>query len=161
MIAVDPGKRAIGYCSFDEARGLIPGRLLSCGFYEFSTHFALGTWLRERFDRAVCELPRSAVLSKRSMAIQNDVLDVSLTAGAVAGVLPTAFIRPSGWKRLVDKEIHQPRILKALRARPEGAEILAQLDLIKASIRHNTIDAVGIAIWYLDEGPGSRAAISP
>lgn len=153
MIAVDPGKHAVGYCTFDEKTK----RLDFCGFYEFDTRFQLGTWLRERFDRAVCELPRSAVLSKNSMAIQNDVIDVALTAGAVAGVLPTAFIRPSGWKDKTPKRIHQPRIYKALAQRPEGAEILAQLEKIRSGIRHNVVDAVGIAIWYLDEGPGSRA----
>ena len=44
--------------------------ILFGGFYEFDTRFQLGTWLRERFDRAVVELPRSAVKSKNSMAVQ-------------------------------------------------------------------------------------------
>jgi len=153
ILIVDPGKAAIGYCTVDE---LGRGRLIACGFREFSTRYELGCWARNMGERAVCELPRSAIKSKSSMAIQNDLLDVSLTAGAISGVLPTAFIRPSGWKGEVPKKIHQPRILQALAGRPEAPEIERQLGFIRSGIRHNVIDAIGIAIWYLEQGPGSR-----
>lgn len=146
ILVVDPGKSAIGWCLIDDRR------LVGCGFHSFENHFALAGWLRARgtYERVVCEMPQSAVKSMHSMAIQNDVLDVAVTVGVIASLAPASLIHPSTWKGRADKKIHQPRVLEDLARRPEGRTILAQLDELPKTIRHNTVDAIGIALWYLD-----------
>src|SRR6185369_16161919 len=106
ILFADPGKRAIGWCI------AVDGRLTQCGFHSFESHFALVGWLRPLgpFEKVICEMPQSAVKSARSMSIQNDVLDVATTAGAVASLAPAGLVHPSTWKGGMKKEIRHPRI---------------------------------------------------
>ncbi len=55
-------------------------------------------------------------------------------------------VPPHGWKGMVPKRIHQPRILASLS--PEERQLVSdRLSAIPEGLRHNGIDAVGIAVF--------------
>lgn len=67
-----------------------------------------------------------------------DLIDLNLVAGHVG----TEWVYPHQWKGLVSKKIHQPKILAVLNEK----ELAIVEAVMPESLRHNAIDAVGIAL---------------
>ena len=141
IVAVDPGTTCTGVAVFQNEI------LISCylprGKTWIDTFRALPTL---RPDVLVVEDPRIYPVSK---ARPNDILKLARSVGAVVAKIDapeTRLVTPATWKKSVPKRIHQKRILKALNEQEKA--VLDNCDCPK-SLLHNTVDAVGIGLWFL------------
>lgn len=84
----------------------------------------------------------------------NSMMAVQAVAGMALGICaPTTrscggrvlLPIPREWKGSIPKEVHQARILKRLSVPSSG------LDKILPSLRTHAIDAIGLALWALDQ----------
>lgn len=82
----------------------------------------------------------------------NDLIPLAFVAGGVTASISSAadcafrFPLPREWKGSVPKKVWTARILSRLST--------AELDILKAvkcpaSLRHNTVDAIGLGLWHL------------
>ncbi len=123
----------------------LDGRLDSCGLSRTKAKDVGERVVRHRRElawyagRAVCE--RMTWRGRRSKATPQDLMDLNVIAGAMG----TEWVTPSEWKGHVPKDIHQPRILKALDARERALVLFVN----PPSLRHNAIDAIGIGLFAL------------
>lgn len=138
VLAIDPGKRCIGWALFRD------DVLAECGLIrdpEFSS-LQLPT-----AGKVVIERPQ--VYPQRvQKGDPNDLIDVALWAGACAVVAQgrtIEFVRPRQWKGTVPKDIHNARVAEKLN--DLEASMLAAVK--PASLRHNVTDAIGIGLWVL------------
>lgn len=156
VIGVDPGVKSIGFgvASNDQ---IVAGGLIRC---DNPTPQRLATMLRDRLyalgvyeANVVIEVPQ-IYSAGRHKGDQNDLINVALVSGAVAGVLDSRgalcssrFVLPREWKGGVEADVFTARIEKRL-----VPSELAALDKAPASLRHNMIDGVGLALF----GSGKR-----
>jgi nitrogen regulatory protein PII-like uncharacterized protein len=141
ILAVDPGTKALGWAVMDS----INKRCTACGFATTGA-WRLVDWDGEYdLDAAVIEVPQ--VYPQRSWkGDANDLIDVALAAGAVAGSLgcDVRYVRPREWKGTAPKEVHQRRILTLLDMSERA--ILDGCGAPKSKL-HNVVDAVGLGLW--------------
>ncbi len=91
----------------------------------------------------VIEMPQTY---RNGKARSKDVDNLIFSAGAIAARYQDVVqYTPNEWKGQVEKEIHQPRILKALEC--SERKILAGLK--KKDLKH-ILDAVGLGLFHLD-----------
>jgi len=140
LLAVDPGGACLGWAYFEG------GLLRGCGLSRTKAKTVDERAAHHRRelacffpDRVVCE--RMTWRGRRSKATPQDLMDLNVIAGA----LGREWVTPAQWKGHAPKEIHQPRILKALDARER--ELVSCVK--PPSLRHNAIDAVGIGLFAL------------
>ena len=143
ILAIDPGGACLGWAFFDSG-----GVLTACGLSRTKEKTIDGRVLDHRtvlakmavvVDRIVCE--RMTWRGRQTKSGPQDLMDLNVIAGAMG----TEWVTPAEWKGHVPKDIHQPRILKALT--PEERKIVMAVG--PPSLRHNAIDAVGIGLYAL------------
>lgn len=150
LLSIDPGKKAIGWAMFTENPLQKGGDLWACGLVR-------GDDLKDLIKaiasclvgarRAIIEIPQ--VYQQRHWGGDpNDLIDVALVAGAVAGRLlcPVEFVKPHAWKGTRKKRICHALTRKTLT--DDEWSIVESVDA-PSSLRHNVIDAVGIGLWRL------------
>jgi hypothetical protein len=142
FFSVDPGGTELGWASWED------DRLVACGLSRTKAK----TWqLRARHHLAalemlgaydgpvICECMR--VRGGRGMGNPQILVELNGIAGHVGNM----WVEPGEWKGRLSKELHQPRILATLSA----TELALVMAVNPPSLRHNTIDAVGIGLWHL------------
>ena len=140
LFALDPGNNT-GWAVFED------GSLLDAGVLPFG---AVRQELRiYSGDSVLIEVPRH--YPHREKGDVNDLLDLSLRAGelkawAEGKTQKVELVWPRTWKGTAPKEIHNQRVLRALKA--------FELKLLPKSPRakkfdHNCVDAVGLGLWKL------------
>jgi hypothetical protein len=140
LLAIDPGGACLGWALFED------GVLIEVGLSRTkeqltgarARHHAL-ILPKARGGRVVSEMMRYR--GSRSGIPPQDLVELNLIAGHVG----SEWVYPDEWKGRVPKEIHQPRILKALT--PE--ELYLVEGVRPPTLRHNAIDAVGIGLYCL------------
>lgn len=140
FLAIDPG-RDTGWCTVDER-----GEVTACS-------------VGHPIYRPDFVLPRAAIIEKpkvyparNSKGDPNDLITLAVQVGTYVGVLKhlgvanVLLVEPREWKGTLPKEIHHPRVWSILSAREQTVVTKAMLALTE-SIRHNGMDAVGLAKW--------------
>ena len=144
IVCIDPGTTCIGIAVFSESQNALVSCDLVRGEDWIDTFNRLPDF--ENLETLVIEDPRIYPVSK---ARANDLMKLAKSVGAIVAKVDAKFtklVTPATWKGSVPKRIHQKRILRALTA--EEKTILNKCPCPK-SLLHNTIDAVGIGLWYL------------
>lgn len=142
FLAVDPGKKLCGAAVFRD------GALDWCGVIEFDNVFELRFGLDADYDAVVCEVPQVYQTGKRK-GDQNDLVDITLCAGAVLSLAPKALaVRPREWKGTVDGDDMVERIRE--KACPKALRAFNELPKNKA---HNAVDAYGLGKWFMWKYP--------
>jgi hypothetical protein len=166
FMSIDPGGPELGWASWAD------GRLVACGLSRTKAK----TWqLRAVTHRSTLEAlgaydrPDGLVLTecmrvRGGRGMGNPQILVELNG--IAGHVGNMWVEPGTWKGRLPKEIHQPRILATLT--PE--ELALVMAVKPPSLRHNTIDAVGIGLYHLGRltpkttrltRPAGKGKISP
>jgi hypothetical protein len=128
VLAVDPGRNT-GWALF------INGWLRRCGL----THPPSFEELPQDVDVLVIEIPHTGA----GRASKKDLVTLAMRAGLVIGRYPHAVhmpIMPNVWKGSTPKLIANKRTLTALS--------LAERALVPLGAKHDTLDAIGIGLWY-------------
>lgn len=159
LIAVDPGLRHLGVASFTD--GLLEEAFLvknpeksgrgAKAWHGYNRAAVCGVedYLRGMVSRANVLVVELQQIYRRGPGDPDDMLQVAGVAGVIVGMadLDAELVgyRPREWKGSTPKAIFTKRILARLHP-----EELAVVELIKpASLRHNTVDAVGLGLKYL------------
>lgn len=137
---LDPGNNT-GWAIFEDDL-LLDAGVLPFGDVRQTLRFYSG-------DMVLIEVPRH--YPHREKGDVNDLLDLSLRAGelkawAEGQKAKVELVWPRTWKGSAPKEIHNQRVLRALKA--------FELKLLPKSPRakkhdHNMLDAVGLGLWKL------------
>lgn len=135
ILAIDPGK-STGWSFF------IGQSMVACGHLNPDNADALRL-LRIRLETSqihavVIELPHGG----EGKASKRDLIKLAFRAGVIARSFDVQVLtyEPGTWKGSVPKDKHQPRILARLTA--------IELSLTRGH-PHDTIDAVGLGLFYL------------
>ncbi len=143
-LCIDPGSKLVAWALWGERF------LKDCGLVRGATFDALLMQchkMPQDFGHLVIEKP---VVYPRSKGDPNDLISISLVAGAVAGWFgrgaTAEFVTPRTWKGNVPKDIHNLRVQRKLTM--EERELLHRIK--PASLRHNVIDAIGIGMWKIE-----------
>ena len=144
IVCIDPGTTCIGIAVFDESQN----ELVSCDLIRGKDWIDTASKIPNfgKLETLVIEDPRIYPISK---ARPNDLMKLAKAVGAIVAKVDAKFtklVTPSTWKGSVPKRIHQKRILRAMT--DEEKNILNKCPCPK-SLLHNTIDAVGIGLWYV------------
>lgn len=156
-LAVDPGIRHCGVAAIDDAYGEGPARIVACALLKnpetegagprecaFMARQVLSWNPGIGAGEAVLEWPQ--VYTHGSID-RNDLLPLAGVQAAIAAGLRMCEIvapLPAKWKGQVKKEVMLRRIES--RMHPEERALVDALKLPK-SLRHNVIDACGLALW--------------
>lgn len=163
ILAIDPGSTCAGWSTW-RATGATVGKPLdfaldACGLLRYtSTEEAVAQARRLHADhgvlvgRVVVELPQ--VYSQRHWkGDPNDLILVAATAGVIVGALglkPVSWVKPHAWKGTVPKNVHNARVLDALKDRREIFDAVRAS--VPSSLLHNVIDAIGLGAWASRKG---------
>lgn len=152
VLAIDPGVKSLGWAAF------AAGSLIRCGLHQADDvvdmiRLLQGRWSGMKPELAVIEVPQ-VYQQRRWKGDPNDLIDVALVAGAVAGALASAnevrFVRPREWKGQRPKEICNGLTMRTL---TEGEREQVETDETPRSKRHNVIDAVGLGLYAIGRRP--------
>ena len=155
LMAIDPGKRAIGvaFASDDRLNSAELVRLKGRNRNDLATDASEGGWCEEiRTRRVIIEYPR--VYPGRGKVNPDDLLDMlamSLIWAANATALfgtQYQFTRPAEWKGQTPKAVMHRRIRARLDEKEKHTLDKNLLDVPRA-MQHNVLDAVGILLWGL------------
>lgn len=150
IVFVDPGVHCCGLALVESKR------LVDCALLKFESLHAIRSQIETYLpDAVVCEVPQSYAMSKQK-GDQNDLIELATVVGAVCSAAPKSNkIKPRSWKGSMDKDAHQrERILPAIESRFPA--IALQLKTFPKTLKHNVIDACGLAIWWIDNKPSDR-----
>ena len=147
LIAIDPGLRWCGVARFYEGGELQQAELVRSP----GTDRGPMAWRRmadhvrsaiiTQTYKAVVEVPRIYPHSAQQKGDLNDLLELAGVVGALAGVFDVLeFVYPATWKGQVPKKVMNARVLATLSLAERSALIHND---------HNTLDAVGIGLFYL------------
>lgn len=148
LISIDPGVKFTGWAYFEDKRmedcGLIKAKRLNEMFAKCEETLE---YYSRHCNQIVIEKPQ--VYAQRKMkGDANDLITIGLVAGFCASLcLDPHFILPRDWKGTVNKDIMTERIQDRWMNELERG-ILREAKVAK-TYRHNTIDAIGIGLWYL------------
>lgn len=154
VLAVDPGLRGSGVALVSG------GQLVRAGYAPSAERTARGAaawaaaawavaewvWSRHlRFDLGLVENPEQYE-GVGHKANREDITELTGVAGGVSVILsvkaPVTSVLPKQWKGQVPKDVHNSRVM----ARLSQAEQLV-IEWPADSLKHNVIDAVGLALW--------------
>lgn len=141
LLAIDPGTRVTGWALFADTR------LVECGCWRAGGLLAMLNEVRLAarcafYERTVVECPQ-VYLQRKWRGDPNDLIGVTLVAGAVAALFPSVdFVIPHTWKGNAPKDVATKRVRMALSD--------AELRRLPPKARHDVWDAVGIGLWALD-----------
>jgi hypothetical protein len=164
VIAIDPGKHALGWsawgnhllvaCGLARAEGRDLGQLAATLACQLPTGADVAV-----VERMVHAYTRIKVKGQAAMTrVAADLLDLQAIAGFVAGHSiaeggKVEWFAAHQWKGDTPKEVTEKRIRKALG--PEEMEVYhAALMQIPKGLRHNMVDGVGLGLFY-------RGRVSP
>lgn len=146
ILAFDVGKRMAAWALARE------GRIIGCGLVRWND----GVYPRELGPapepvRAIIELPQVRTRGRGRTPRASDIVACAITCGRVAQALgPKATIEmvdPHDWKHSVDADVMLGRIESKLDQAERVILQRVQRSGVPASLMHNVIDAVGIALW--------------
>lgn len=154
VLSVDPGSKGLGWARWLDGQLIMMGysRSAAKDIEERAIAHALAI-PGPRVDVAVVERMTLYPGQSKSQAAANDLLDLQLIGGYVAGAClglggRLKAVRPSEWKGQVPKEIMGRRIVSRLH-QVEAERLTFALEKIPASLQHNLLDAVGIGLAFL------------
>lgn len=132
VVGIDPGKSKSGIAIVRN------GRLVGC------YHTNDFPPLPPEGGEAIIEIPQ---IYPHSKGDPNDLIQVALASGmwkreCALSSYKVRLVKPREWKGSVPKLIHNKRIMAKL----TDAETKL-LEKIPKSLRHNVVDAVGLALW--------------
>ena len=169
LLSIDPAVTHFAYAHFERAPAGNSQVLIACGLVRFNDFEELtlladivkrtavgGMSMNQTGDAVVIEKPQ--VYAQRNWkGDPNDLIDVALTAGIVAGVFDcrfNEFVRPHEWKGNAPKEVIEKRVVTVLEVNElkalAAAQDLPKRKLVTARMMHNVVDAVGIGLWKLN-----------
>ncbi len=136
ILAIDPGADQ-GWCTLD-------GELMRCGLGEPPEVPARARVIVERpqvYDRG----------KQRKRVDPNDLITLAIRVGRVteryrARGHIVGHVLPTTWKGQVPKDVHHVRIVQSLTP-AQAATVFEDLASVTPSLRHNVLDAVGLALW--------------
>jgi hypothetical protein len=163
ILGIDPGLRAIGWATVED-----DGTLFACGLARGALSGrgpdAWGTVVLEAKVqivqtgapalaglgglRVVCEFPQVYAPGK-GKGDPADLLELAAIVGALSEALGRGGFRtvlPRAWKGNVPKEIMTDRILASLSA-TDSTVYVTGTARVPVYLRHNVLDAIGIAKW--------------
>jgi hypothetical protein len=147
IYGIDPSVSCTGVARLDEHGELFDARVYVAETLRIACHYPSS--MPRGF--AYIELPR-VYPGTKAKGDPNDLIAVAAVAGAWAASLPSVtFLAPSEWKGQLPKRVCEERIRAKLSAR-ELETLERCLGPIPRSLRHNALDAVGIAL----HGAGRR-----
>jgi hypothetical protein len=153
VVGIDPGARHCGWCI------LFPGSLewtLSCGLSADRPRAAshaeeVVQELRGR-DVAALVVERPQVyVGRKQVGDPNDLIQLAFVGGTFAALVPHRHLftpRPAQWKGQVPKDIHHARLAKRMGSTWPAIEASARR---WGKLAHNVYDAVGLALYGLDQ----------
>lgn len=159
VLGIDPGARSFGWATIDG------GRLIRCGLERADDREALAR-LVSRFALpgpkdgavAVVELPR-VYPQKQWKGDPADLIQVAVTAGQLVQVLApwcdVQLVEPHAWKGSVPKDVMTRRIRALL---DDDERAIVERCGAPSSLRHNVLDAAGIALWKAGRRTNAKAA---
>jgi hypothetical protein len=157
VLGVDPDTTSLGWALLAKGRlyqaGLVRAKNLEGMIFEVTRARA---WTWETIDLLVVE---RAEIYPHGEARPNDLSQLLIVAGTVAGYVAHRRLclpYPKEWKKQVPKEIHHRRLLEGL-TQEEHAVLDAALRGVPMSLRHNVLDAVGLAKWGAAQKSAMRA----
>lgn len=152
MIAIDPGRRALGWAWFEHCElrglGLVRGKAGE-GAVELAQRAAGLIRAETGLEAHHVVYERMQVYAgQRQKGDQNDLIELAEIGGGMAALLASTStpLRPREWKGQVPKDVLEGRVRKRL-SEQELALTEARLEAYPASLRHNGWDAVGIGLW--------------
>lgn len=164
ILAVDPGLRGCGFAHF------VDGELKHAAYVVSPERTARGgrAWAAMAGEIAKCALEwiqpdttlvvEYPVQYERSGGARDDISELTGVCGAIVGALTWCHggigiytPRPADWKGQTPKVVHQKRIWSKL-SDDEACRVVDD-----GAMTHNTVDAVGIGLWYLGRLPGQKA----
>ena len=153
ILTIDPGKRSIAWALWRSA-SVAGYALVDVGFM---------SWVAERFeeplhtlrtfvppaDLVVVEIPR--IYPRERTKNPNDLIDLSVTAGACASLGALRILHPAEWKGQTPKAICHDRARASL-SRAETFVLSAGLSKQKNAAHEHMLDAVAIGVWFREHG---------
>lgn len=153
IICIDPGTRLCGVALF------VDGRIVGADVIQSTKGSRIDDTVAGRahdmarqllaindyIELAVVERP---VIYPDSRERDNDIVDLAVTAGVLAGAFDCELCMPTPrqWKGSVPKAIHNSRTRDAC---PAADKLISQ---IRSTLRNHAWDAVGLGLWYLGKG---------
>lgn len=139
FLAIDPGINCVAYAWFEN------GAIRDVGLSRVPKRLTLTEKARQHRDNLDLYMGCRVVVERmwyrgvrNSKGTPQDLMDLNL----IAGHLGTEWLTPQEWKGSIPKKIHHKRILSKLTEH----ELFLVNEVKPASLRHNAIDAVGIAL---------------
>jgi len=144
LLSVDPGKNEFSWAYF------IDDELKACDLISIDKLEVISSMDP---NILIIEVPQ-IYLQRGWKGDPNDLIDVTITAGMIAGYLGiyryletrTIFVRPHNWKGNRPKDIDNKYTLSLLNK--VELKVLDSCD-VKNHKKHNVIDAIGIGLWKL------------
>jgi len=146
IIAIDPGTHALGYAVFDKNILKNKGKITDnnetafkrC---EFICNNLFSIITEEAPDKIVCEYPIKGGPGRSSMRITivYHLVGMIHAYGLING-LEVEFVVANKWKGQLPKEVHHPRIIR---------DILKEYDINIEKESPDTVDAIGLGMWYV------------
>lgn len=148
VVGVDPGTRALGLALFEHGRLAHVQLVRAKGLEQMLS--AILDLNRYWADRLVVE---RAEVYPDGNAKPNDLGQLLIVAGAIAGSVRHTRLMlpyPKQWKGQVPKNIHHDKLRKGL-TDADRRVLDAAMSFVPPSLRHNMLDAVGLARWGMRE----------
>ncbi len=154
-VGVDPGTKACGVGVLDALDLLTGARLISgaspdliaLAVLDYVTDLRRSSFEAHEPLHVIIEYPQ-AYLPGQQKGDQNDLIRLTLVAGAVAGAIKARFpyaliefVLPRAWKGTIDPDVFTTRIEGRL-----SAQEVSRIDSCAASLRHNVLDGIGLAL---------------
>lgn len=167
LLAIDPGKRALGWAYIGSAGFLVAAGVVRSSEEDTAT---VARQMMQGLRGALAGLPAAASLVVEEMQVYkgpqqkgdpNDLIALAYISGGVhtlPDVKPDAelvLVKPHRWKGQVPEDIMQKRIEDSL-SQLERQLAVASLQSVPAALRHNGWDGIGIAMWGLGRLHGQR-----
>lgn len=144
-LAIDPGKKCIGWCVGNGDRVIAAGVAQSKAIDVNGIVWdAFAVIPQHTYSEVIVEKMHVYDVQNQR-GDQNDLIDLSLVGAQLAGLFRThaRYVIPSVWKGQLPKDVSHRRIEAKLA--PAEKSVLATLP--KTKIRHNAMDAIGIFLW--------------
>lgn len=169
ILGIDPGLRAIGWAlvegdgrllSCGLARGALSGRgpvawgaVVDAAVSDVRISAAAAHEATAASVRVVCEFPQVYAAGK-AKGDPADLLELAAVVGMLSAALKAprfSAVLPRAWKGNVPKDIMTRRILASFEG-DDASTYNRAIARVPPYLRHNVIDAVGIAKWATKKG---------